>query len=163
MSATDATGFRPRDAVWGLAGTIVGAVLGLAGTFTILQQEADLDSKVTKRSAFATFLAEAEEYRGHLRLLREAAQTGDQATYDTERTTTQNAGGELYAAAAVVRIVAEDATGRAAAKVNDLLFAVDKPELVVDYDLATVTAQVDAVSPALSDFLDLARAEVGGQ
>lgn len=161
MSASDATVSRRGQFIWPLLGVVLGGIIGLGGTFVTLRHEAELDAKATKRSAFTTFLAEAQEYRGYLRLLREAAETGDQDTYDQQRTTAQNAGGELYAAAAIVRIVAEDATGRAAATVNDLLFTVDKPEQVVDYDLATVEAQEQLVGPALDAFLDLARAEIG--
>ena len=153
---------NPRSAAfWGLAGTILGAVIGLGGTWMLMQTTVELDEKATKRAAFAVLLTEAQDYRGQLRLLREAAASGNQATYDRQRTTTQNAGGELYAAAGVVRIVASDQTGRAGSAVNDRLIEVDKPENISDYDVQKVTAQLEAVGDALNTFLDLARAEVG--
>jgi len=139
----------------------VGGVLSLLGTQLLLQSTAELDAMGSKREAFGAFLLEVEQYRGELRLLREAAETGLPETYDAQRTALQNAGGELFAAAGVVRIVAEDATGRAAAALNDALLAVDKPEGLADYDVGAVTEQVNALSPLFDDFLDAARAEVG--
>ncbi len=148
-------------ALLGVVATLLGGVLGLGGSWMLIQNAAEIDEKAAKRAAFAALLTEAQEYRGQHRLLREAAESGNQVTYDSQRTTTQNAGGELYAAAALVRIVASDQTGRAGSAVNDTLIAVDKPENVGDYDVQKVITQLDAVDVALDDFLDLARAEVG--
>jgi hypothetical protein len=148
---------RPTErsaAFYGLVGTLIGAVIGLTGTYLTLQQADRHDALATKREAYAALVAEAEAYRRDLLTLEAAIAALDQEKYEQGVAALREASVELYAAHARVWLVADDST-RAAS--NDLTRAffptVTEPENVRDYEAVQVRALITAGGESIDRFL----------
>jgi hypothetical protein len=102
-----------RAARYGLAGALIGALIGGVGSFLgayvtyKAQEQTHIDD--VRRVAYADLVSRARDHQSDRDAAADAAAARDQTTYAKTRAAFIQAGGDLYKASATVYVVSDDA------------------------------------------------------
>ena len=151
----------------GLAGVIIGAIIGGIGSFSVtfftLREQRQTQSIETRRTAYVAFSTKGQEYRQLLvDLVAEAAQK-DQATYTKDRKRLASAGPALYSAHTNVQLVSGPELRDKPTAMTGALFShpyIPRSGDAFNEIADAVLKAMENASKAMGEFMEAARADV---
>ena len=151
----------------GLAGAIIGAIIGglgsFSGTYFTLKDQHDTQSSEARRAAYVSLLTKTQQYRELLINLGDDAARNDQAAYTKDRERLASAGPALTTAyVAIALISSKELKDKSAAMAGAYVSHPYVPQSLDQYGRIAdaVLKAIDRGQKAYDEFIDEARTDV---